>query len=81
MLKTKLRLGDEVIVEGRQVSICEILSDQLRRYDKVPNSTGGVKRGKFIGFLKPEISVHKIHFGTVLKNTSKFIGFKYAIGE
>jgi len=80
-MKSKLRLGDSVIVDGRDAKISEILVDQLKRYEKIPNGVGAMKRGKLIGFLKPEISVHWIHRGKVLTNTSKFIGFKYAIGE
>ena len=74
IIKKKVKIGEVVTSRGKNYSVAQLLDIQPRILSQAIIRG---KKGKFIGFEKPDISVYLIHCGKVLKQTARHIGQNY----
>jgi len=73
IISKQVKIGEIVTSGGKLFFVCCILGDNGKVFS--PDASG--KKGKLLGFKKPEISINRIHHGKVLKNTNLYIGLNY----
>jgi hypothetical protein len=67
LIQKKIKDRSYVYIKGKKYIIARILSSQSRL----------VIDGRFYGYVKPEITVYRIHNGTILENTAVYVGTNY----
>ena len=67
LIHEKIKDRSYVYINGKRHIIARILSSQSRL----------VIDGRFYGYAKPEITVYRIHNGTILTNTAVYAGTNY----
>lgn len=74
MINVKLKKLDVILVNGREMAVSKLMSQQLEY-----KQGGETKRGKIVEYSKPDITVYRIHHGKVLTSSDKYIGQNYEI--
>ena len=79
IIQKKIRAGQLVSHKGARYSIASMVTDQKERRAAESKGPGQRIRGRLLGYEKPQITVHRIHAGKVLKSSNRYIGEDYKI--
>ena len=79
IIQKKVRVDQLITHKGKEYSIASLVTDQRERRSSETDGKGKRIKGRLLGYEKPQITVHRIHFGKVLTSSNKYIGTDYKI--
>jgi len=84
LIQEKVKEGDFVLVDNKKYVIADLLTHcyQVHKINNIPSSNKEKAlriKGKFLGYRKPEITVHRIHLGKILTNSRIYVDTNYTI--
>ena len=77
LLQKRVKPMEIVVHNDREYAISSCITDQRERRSIEHDENGKRKKGKLLGYEKPEITVYRIHCSKILTNSDKYIGEDY----